>query len=356
MPNMARFGRAKKPPKPEVDNLHANAAKLVSSPSDPSGQPPRITLSHVEPHLNMHQHNGLFEADSPERHSDPSPETTITSDTTYINGSTSPPNGDSAIHKSTSEWSSAVGHAATGKSGRVIHNLQEDIARLTRECGVYRSRAEETQRMNEAFKIQIQNMTERLRNLEQANETNLHSIARKDKKLDELRAELKSERARRVQADDEKVKINQLMDEARDDFHRKCAELQEIANHARTQYDVIAAHCQRERTDTQRKLASLRDEFETLKRKHVEKGSQVERLDEIMAEKDREIQAGRENFEKLFAAYAAYKQAHDDDVRSLVDNGHQAENRIDAALASLKETEGEMKWVMRLQSEKKEAA
>ncbi|KAL4890610.1 hypothetical protein BDV59DRAFT_92179 [Aspergillus ambiguus] len=350
MPNMARFGRPKKPP---VDPHHANAAKLVSSPSDPPPrQPPRITLAHVEPLLNMHQHNGLFEADSPERPSDPSPEP----NPDFLNGATSPPNGDSVLHKGPSEWSSAVGHAATGKSGRVIHNLQEDIARLTRECGVYRSRAEETQRTNEAFKIQLQNMTERLRNLEQANETNLHSIARKDKKLEELRAELQSERARRVQADGDKVKINQLLDEAADEFHRKRAELEEIAAHARAQYDVLAAHGQRDRADTQRKLAALRADFTALKQKQVEKGPQLERLEELAAQKDREIQSARERFDRLFAEYEAYRRVHDEDVSSLVEKGRRCDSRVETALATLKETEGEMKWVMRLQREAEEAS
>src|SRR6202012_5053465 len=89
-------------------------------------------------------------------------------------------NGDA----SAPEWSSAVGHAATGKSGRVIHNLQEEIARLTRECSLYRSRAEEMQRSNEALKSQLQNVTERFRTSEQSNEVTLSSITRKDRKIE----------------------------------------------------------------------------------------------------------------------------------------------------------------------------
>lgn len=116
-------------------------------------------------------------------------------------------NGDAV----STEWSSAVGHAATGKSGRVIHNLQEDIARLTRECSVYRSRAEETQRINDAFRTQVQTMTEQIRNLELANETNLHSISRKDRKIEDLRLEIQSERDRRHRAEKETDETNQLM-------------------------------------------------------------------------------------------------------------------------------------------------
>lgn len=246
---------------------------------------------------------------------------------------------------STTEWS-AVGHAATGKSGRVIHNLQEEIARLTRECSVYRSRAEETQRMNETFKTQVQNMTEQLRNLELANETNLNSISRKDRRIEELKAEVQSERNRRQQAEGEASKIHQLMDEARDDFNRKCAELKEIANYARTQYDVLAQAGQRERAEMQRKFQSIRADFVVLKETSEKKHVQLERLDAIMAQKNREIETGRENFDKLFEDYETYKGTHDDEVREMIERGYQNEAKVEAALASLKETEGRMKWAI----------
>lgn len=205
-------------------------------------------------------------------------------DSTSVSARTTsnPPNGDAA----TAEWSSAVGHATTGKSGRVIHNLQEEIARLTRECSVYRSRAEETQRMNDAFKMQVQNMTERLRNLEHANETNLQSIRRKDKKIEELRAEVQSEKERRRRAEGETDKFQQLMNEARDEFNRKCAELQEIANHSRTQYDVLAKAGQRERADQQRKLKAIRDDFLALKAEHEKRDVHLERLDTVISQKN----------------------------------------------------------------------
>jgi chromosome segregation ATPase len=345
----------------------------------------------VETQLNMHQYSGLFDLDSPERQKAvessagglfpllsnpirglattvnqvpgvanclsryhlrmPTDQMNPHSSNNRANGSSNLTNGDPL----TPEWSSAVGHAATGKSGRVIHNLQEEIARLTRECSVYRSRAEETQRMNDAYKTQVQNMTERLRNLEQAHETNLSSISRKDKKIEELRAEVQNEKDRRQRAEAETNKFHQLMDESRDDFNRKCAELQEITNHSRTQYDVLAKSGQRERADQQRRLKAIRDEIDALKSQQDDKTLQLERLDAVMAQKNREIEIGRENFDKLFEAYESYKRAHDEEVNTLVEKGRQGDAKLEAALASLKETEGQMKWVIQVKKEVKNA-
>lgn len=262
-----------------------------------------------------------------------------------------PANGDAH----SAEWSSAVGHAATGKSGRVIHNLQEDIARLTRECGVYRSRAEETQRINDAFKTQVQTMTEQIRNLEHANETNLHSISRKDRKLEDLRSEIQTERDRRQRAESETSKINQRMTENKDEFNRRCAELQETANHARTQYDVLVTTRQREQADQQKKLKAIRGDFIALQRENEKRNAQVEQLDTVMAQKNREIEASKENFGKVFESYEAYKTARDQEERDMIEKGHQNEANIDHALASLKATEGEMKWAIRVKDEIQDA-
>ena len=202
--------------------------------------------------------------------------------------------------------------------------------------------------MNEAFKTQVQNMAERLRNLELANETNLHSISRKDRKIEELRSEAQSERNRRNRAESETNKTNQLMVEARDDFNRKCAELQEITNYSRTQYDVLVSSRQREQAEQLRKIKSIRDEFAALQQEHENRNAQLERLDTVMAQKNREIEVNKENFEKLFEDYEAYKNMRDLEVRQLIENGHKNEASIDRSLASLKKTEGEMKWAIRM--------
>lgn len=257
--------------------------------------------------------------------------------------------GESTI----SEWSSAVGHAATGKSGRVIHNLQEEIARLRRECDLYRSKAEELQRAHDAYKTQLQNADERLRNYEQLNETNLASIARKDRRIEELREELQIQKDRRLHAEAENSKAHQMMAENRDEFNRKCAELQESTNHARTQYDVLAKSGQRERAEYQKRFKAIREEFSSLKEAHEKKDVHLQRLDAIIAQKNREIEAGRESFEKLFQEYENYRKEQDEQIRAMVLKGQAKEAEIDAALASIRETEAKMKWAIQVKKEVK---
>lgn len=245
------------------------------------------------------------------------------------------------------EWS-AVGHAATGKSGRVIHNLQEEIARLTRECSLYRSRAEETQRSNEALKIQNQNMNERLRNLEQVNETNLNSIARKDRKIEELRNEIATERSKRAGAEADASKTNEMMREERENHNREQARIQEIAKYHETQYDVFSTTMKRDQADMARRIRILYSELEGLKNAHKTHNVSTERLDVLADQKNREIEVLKEAYEKLMAGHTAYKKMKDDELRDTIEKAHANNAMIDAAIASVKETEAEMKWAIQL--------
>lgn len=332
---------------------------ITDSVSLISADAPQVNLPHVDTQLNMHQFNGFFEDGSTaadglrgrspmfvtysrlliqhrtDSHSSPSQP---------LNAPASPESNTEAP----TEWS-AVGHAAaTGKSGRVIHNLQEEIARLTRECSLYRSRAEETQRSNETLKIQVQNMTERLRNMEQVNETNLNSIARKDRKVEELRIELNNERAKRQDAESNASKTNQTMQEERENHNREQAKTQEIAKYHETQYEVLASTTKRDKADLSKRFKALYAELQTLAEAHKTQHVSHDRLDVIAEQKNREIDNLKETNEKLLARHADYKTYKDQELRGEIERTHANNDNIEDTLAAIKEVQAQMRWAIQI--------
>lgn len=233
----------------------------------------------------------------------------------------------------------------------MIHNLQEEIARLTRELSLYRSRAEEAQHINETLKEQIINIGERLRNSEQSNETNLASIARKDRKIEELRLEIQNEKTRRLKAEAQTAKIDQLMSEEQEEFHRKCAELQETSNYNSSQYEALAKASLREKSDMQRKFKGIRDELSSLRGQAERKDREQERLDALINRQNQELETERRRIQEIFDAYNSYKTNRDREFEDLVTRGRQNQANVDAAVASLKETEDKMKWVMHVKKD-----
>ncbi|KAJ5708495.1 hypothetical protein N7488_008296 [Penicillium malachiteum] len=368
---MAHLGRVMR----RLDAFHS-PRKLDLIRADSSSfttEAPQVNLPPVDTQLNMHQFTSLFdnETDGDEIHTNnpqirqelegKKSEHQYENQVPNINLSltmadpTASPSQPSILSTSPnlnpgeipSEWS-AVGHAATGKSGRVIHNLQEEIARLTRECVLYRSRAEETQRSNEALKIQNQNMHERLRNLEQVNETNLNSIARKDRKIEELRTELAGERSKRADAEEDANKTNETMREERENHHREQARSHEITKHYETQYEVLSSSTKRVKADFERRVKALESKVETMVEAQKTQGECADRLDAIAEEKDREVEGLKDQHEKLLACHAEYKKVKDDGLRELIERAQDKDKKLEAALASVKETEAKMKWAIQL--------
>lgn len=230
----------------------------------------------------------------------------------------------------------------------MIHNLQEEIARLTRECTLYKSRAEEYQRTNEAYKIQQQNMTERLRNLEQVNETNLNSIARKDRKLEELRTELQNERSKRQEAEVGANTTTQTMLEERENHNREQARSTEIAKHYETQYDVLASTAKRDKADFSKRLNAIWAEFETIAEAQKTHIHSTERLEVLADQKNREFDTLKDTYEKLLAKHTAYKDMKENEFRDTLDSAKSHNANAAEIIAQLKETETDMKWAIRL--------
>ncbi|KJF60958.1 hypothetical protein, variant 2 [Coccidioides immitis RS] len=251
------------------------------------------------------------------------------------------------------EWSSAVGHAMTGKSGRVIHNLQEDIARLTRECSLQRSRAEEAQRMNEALKQQLQTVIDRLRNSEQAYEMNLAAVERKDRKINDLKSEVLNEKQRRIKAEEDARRTTQLATEERNEHRRALAEAQETAQQARCQYETLSQARLRDKREYQSRLNTFRKELGELSLRETERQDQLNRFDVIIEQKNREIAAGRDRMERFSRIFEEYKADREQEIRDIVERGYRNDSRIDEAVAEAKETTEKMKWTMNVKKEVK---
>ncbi|KAJ5547210.1 hypothetical protein N7494_004795 [Penicillium frequentans] len=329
----------------KLDTIHTDSSSTTT-------EAPQVNLPHVDTQLNMHQCNGFFEDEAGDGLGLMADGNGIDTSLTDSNNSPSQPSNSSEspninTGEAPTEWS-AVGHAATGKSGRVIHNLQEEIARLTRECSLYRSRAEETQRSNEALKIQAQNMNERLRNLEQVNETNLNSIARKDRKIEELRAEHAGERSKRQDAEANASRTNDTMREERENHHREQAHTQEIAKYHETQYEVLSSTTKREKAELSRRVKALWAELQAMAEAQKTQVVCAERLDVIAEQKNREVEGLKEAHEKLLENHAEYKKTKDEELRGTIERAHANNAMIDAVIVSLKETEAEMKWAIQL--------
>ncbi|KAF7714368.1 Uncharacterized protein PECH_001934 [Penicillium ucsense] len=299
---------------------------------------PQVNLARVDTQLNMHQFNNLFEEDAGANGSKDS--NSLTSQAILA----SPYLGNELP----AEWS-AVGHAAaTGKSGRVIHSLQEEVARQKREAALWQSRAEESQRTNETLKFQLQNTTDRLSHLEQVNETNGKLIERKDRKIEDMRAELHTERTKRLDAQGVANETNETMRVERENHHREMARLQEEAKYHENQYEVLFRAMKQDKADLTRRMDALHTQLARLKETQVSQNEAATRLLTVDDQRQRLVSSLQERHEQMMALHQRYKEIKEQEFQDVLGQARVNGDRIDASLRDLKETEDKMKWVIRM--------
>jgi hypothetical protein len=222
------------------------------------------------------------------------------------------------------------------------------VARLKRDSALWQSRAEESQRTSEALKVQLQDTADWLRHEEQVHETSLKSIERKERKIEDLRAELHAERTKRHDAQIVVNETNEAMRVERQNHHRELARLQEEAKYYKNMYEVLSSTTKRDKGELHRRVDEVWGKVYAMSDTQTKQTECIDRLMVIGDQKDREIDGQQERFEKIIALHENYKETKDNEFRDTINRTHANSKLIDDTIRELQETRDKMKWVIRM--------
>jgi DNA repair exonuclease SbcCD ATPase subunit len=243
-----------------------------------------------------------------------------------------------------SQWSSAIGHASTGKSGRVIERLQGDIDRLHRDKQLLKMRHEEVEKANETLVTRNQYLQDRNSNYEHSHEANLRQIARRERQLEELKDELKREREKTSRAEEQAQAASRSEEEWKDQAHKANS----IAAQRESEYDAMVSCRTMDNDRHQKGLDKLRSSFEVLMRQRDDDLEKQKKL-EIIAEQQRQTIGQLEELtKKLNANFKAYRMEIDNAIHDLRSNAQGNDVAMKQRLDEMVETTGRMRWVMKV--------
>ncbi|OAP63560.1 hypothetical protein AYL99_02787 [Fonsecaea erecta] len=242
-------------------------------------------------------------------------------------------------------WSSAIGHAGTGKSGRVIERLQGDIDRLRREKQLLKTRLEEAEKENETLKTRNQSLQDRTSNYEQSHEASLRQLTRRERQVEELREELRKEKLKTAAAEAQAVAATSNEEIWRD----QASQAKSLAVQKEVEYETVVA-CRKVDYDRhQSGLEKIKGSFDALLRRQQDDLEKQKKL-EIIAEQQRQTIAQLEELTKrLTSNFKAYRNEVDaaiSDLRQAANNNDQA---LTQKLDEMAEVTGRMRWVMKLE-------
>ncbi|KAL9109097.1 MAG: hypothetical protein Q9227_006188 [Pyrenula ochraceoflavens] len=359
------------PPKQGLRGLfnHPNRSKSSLTSPPITTESPKIPLSSVETHLNISSFSPIPDPASPE-----SQNTTNISNTPTTNGvrklsypmqARAGSKSDSLLHSdalltrrilgtmSPTEapnmesvpWSSAVGHASTGKSGRVIERLQGQIDQLNRERKLEKVRAEETEKAKEVLSSRIGHLEDRISNYEQSVEASSRQLKRKERMIEELREELSKEKTKTHTAEAQTQAAILSEGQLKDSANRANA----IAAQRTQEYEALSHIRTRDNQKHQADVDKMRQSFQTLLRQREEDQESTKKLEVIAEQQRHTIAKLQENNRRLDTNFNSYKAEIDKAISSLRDMFGYNEEASATALDDAKKVIGQMRWVMNVQ-------
>ncbi|KAJ9615736.1 mother-specific HO expression [Cladophialophora chaetospira] len=242
-------------------------------------------------------------------------------------------------------WSSAIGHAGTGKSGRVIERLQGDIDRLRRERQLLTTRLEESEKQTENLKTRNQSLQDRTSNYEQSHEATFRQLSRRERQVEELREELRKEKLKTAQAEAQAAAASSNEEEWRNQAHQAKA----IAVQREAEYDTMVDCRKVDYNRHQAGLDKLRSQISAVTRRKDEDFDKQKKLEIIAEQQGQTIAQLEEINKKLTTNFKAYRQAIDSDLSGLREKASQIDETVAQKLEEMAEVTGRMRWVMNLE-------
>jgi chromosome segregation ATPase len=239
-------------------------------------------------------------------------------------------------------WSSAVGHASTGKSGRVIERLQGEIDRLNRDLQLLKARLDDSEKARETLITHNSYLQDRNSNYEQSQEANSRQLQRKDRMIDELRENLLREKLR-VAAAEETAKDAAANEE---EWRNQATQSRSMAAQKETEYATMVTCRTSEYERHQESLKQLQDSFQNLLAQRTEDQASHDRLDLIAEQQSRTIAQLQELNSKTNANFKAYRSEVDAAVASLREHVGANDALVLAKLGEMTQVTGQMKWVI----------
>jgi len=263
-------------------------------------------------------------------------------------GTLSPPNE--------SQWSSAVGHATTnGKSGRVIERLMAENDRLKRELELQILRSQELERNLETMRPQIEALRTENDNLNHANSMDGAILARRDRKIEQLKEEVATERSRREASDILARRLERQNEESQDIARRDVQMAHEEAKHSTTHASILEQSHRQLSSEYRQRAERWRKDIAVLQAQRQSDDEKLARLDVVGEQMRSELERARKIQAEFTERWDEYQRVNEEWKAGLDDVANFENGKMRKLSEDMETITNKMKWVMALENTRKGA-
>ncbi|KAL8944988.1 MAG: hypothetical protein Q9211_000421 [Gyalolechia sp. 1 TL-2023] len=259
---------------------------------------------------------------------------------------TSTTSGTPSSDQQDSPWSSAVGRATTGKSGRVIERLMADNDRLRRDKNLVEVRLEEEAKRSDSARTAMEGLRSTNENLTSVHDIDKILLSKRERKLEEMKLELEAERQRREKAETETKETRRERDEAVEGLKRELLTSKEQAIRATTQYDVISRSFKGLDDSYSRQTRKLRAEIKSLQDDLAADKQQLASIPTVMEHYRGESERAQDANTRLQQTFEAYKFEAENGMRRIREEAGRNAALNERTQEEMNKVLGEMKYVL----------
>ncbi|TVY51789.1 hypothetical protein LSUE1_G010277, partial [Lachnellula suecica] len=261
--------------------------------------------------------------------------------------SSNPPSAEPTIASpGTPQWSSAVGRANLGKSGRVIERLMGENDMLKRDLNIERLRAEESKQSvkmaEESKQAQASEYESRLHDAA----INKTLLRRKERQLADLKAQIDGERSRADSAVERERSWREAMEKNDQESKLLVENAQQYSALMEGRVNTMATHWKDQNSELQNTVGKLSEQINSLLVERWNDDRKIQTLQGLCDQQKEMLDDLEGKKEAIGIAFEAYKREQEDALRAIKSTAASQEQRNESAIEETLEVLGKLKWAL----------
>ena len=227
----------------------------------------------------------------------------------------------------------------------MIEKLQGEIDKLNRERKLLRVHFEDAEKTNETLNTHVQSLTDRIDNYEQSHDADQRQLARKERQLDELREEIKTEKLRTKQAQE----TARVAAESERKWREEARLATSIAAQKEAEYDTIVSCRSRDNDQHQGGLDKLKLNFDEMIRTRSEDLEKHQQLEIIAAQQRETVVQLERSTKELRDNFKLYRNEIDTAIADMRTHVTSNDSAVSQKLDEMQSVTGQMRWVINME-------
>ena len=252
-------------------------------------------------------------------------------------------------------WSRPNAHAASqqSKTSQYIDKITSENEKLKRELKAERLAREEEAKRVSAARSRAEDSRAEHQHLQLLVDTNARALERKDRKLEEMKAQLDQETMRRKAADQRAEEALKMLGDTRSETQRQLAAAYEQKHLSETNADTAREGYKRMTDGYEKKIRYITEQMNELRQKQHRNADMMKRQAIISDQLQHELARSQRTETKMVDMMGQYKREHHKEMEHLTDEAERLrlvvparESELNKLIEEMRETRDKMKWVM----------